>query len=57
MSDQLHVALVQSDLFWNDTLANKTRFDALLTSVQGADLIVLPETFTTAFCMEGELNP
>ena len=57
MSDQLHVALVQSDLFWNDPLANKARFDALLTSVQDVDLIVLPETFTTAFCMEGRAEP
>lgn len=53
MSNQLHIALVQSDLFWDDPLANKNRFDALLTSVQGADVIVLPEMFTTAFCMEG----
>ena len=53
MSNQLHIALVQSDLFWNDPLANKNRFDALLTSVQYADVIVLPEMFTTAFCMEG----
>lgn len=53
MSNQLHIALVQSDLFWNDPLANKNHFDALLTSVQGADVIVLPEMFTTAFCMEG----
>ena len=57
MSDQLHVALVQSDLFWNDPLANKISFDALLTSVQGVDLIVLPETFTTAFCMEARAEP
>lgn len=53
MSNQLHIALVQSDLFWNEPLANKNRFDALLTSVQHADVIVLPEMFTTAFCMHG----
>lgn len=53
MSNQLHIALVQSNLSWNDPLANKNHFDALLTSVTGADLIVLPEMFTTAFCMEG----
>ena len=57
MSDQLHIALVQSDLFWNDPLANKNHFDALLTSVQDLDLIVLPEMFTTAFCMEGSAEP
>ena len=34
MSDQLHIALVPSDLFWNDPLANKNHFDALLASVR-----------------------
>lgn len=53
MSNKLYVALVQSNLSWNDPLANKNHFDALLDSVTGADLIVLPEMFTTAFCMEG----
>lgn len=53
MSDQLHIALVQSDLYWNDPLANKNHFDALLKSLQDADLIVLPEMFTTGFCMQG----
>ncbi len=53
MSNKLCIALVQSNLSWNDPLANKNHFDALLDSVTGADLIVLPEMFTTAFCMEG----
>lgn len=53
MSNKLYVALVQSNLSWNDPLANKNHFDALLTSATGADLIVLPEMFTTAFCMYG----
>ena len=49
----MHIALVQSDLFWNDPIANKNRFDTLLTSVRSTDIIVLPEMFTTAFCLEG----
>jgi len=53
MSNKLCIALVQTDLFWNNPLANKKHFDGLLTSVKGADIIVLPEMFTTAFCMEG----
>lgn len=57
MSNQLHIALVQSDLFWNEPLANKNRFDTLLTSVQHADVIILPEMFTTAFCMQGSAEP
>ena len=53
MSNKLHVALVQSNLSWNDPPANKNHLDALLTSATGADLIVLPEMFTTAFYMHG----
>lgn len=54
MSDKLHIALVQSNLYWNDPVSNKKHFDSLLKEVQAADVIVLPEMFTTAFCMEGQ---
>ena len=57
MSNKLHIALFQTDLFWNDPIANKNRFDALFASVNGADLIVLPEMFTTAFCMDAKTEP
>ena len=53
MSKQLHIALVQSDLIWQDPISNKHRFDVLLSSVQPVDVIVLPEMFTTAFCIAG----
>jgi omega-amidase len=51
----LRVALVQQPLVWHDPGANRARFEALLAPLAGrADLIVLPETFTTGFSMEVE---
>ena len=51
----LRVTLVQQPLVWHDPAANRTRFEALLMPLAGrADLIVLPETFTSGFSMEVE---
>ena len=52
MSNKLNIALVQCDLFWDDPISNKNRLDFLLTNVKDVDLIILPEMFTTAFCMQ-----
>ncbi len=50
---KLRVTLVQQPLVWQDPVANRARFEALLLPLQGkTDLIVLPETFTTGFSME-----
>ena len=57
MSNKLYVALVQTDLFWNNPMANKNYFDTILSRVGGADVIILPEMFTTAFCMQGSAEP
>ena len=48
----LRLALVQTDLAWHDGPANRERFAQLLDHARGADLIVLPEMFTTGFSME-----
>lgn len=49
----LRVALVQADLAWHDIGANIARFDALLSPLAGkADLVALPEMFTTGFTMK-----
>ncbi len=59
----LDIALVQSSLVWHDAQANREHFAALLESAAGADLVVLPEMFTTGFSMasaeqaEPELGP
>ncbi|WP_275531841.1 nitrilase-related carbon-nitrogen hydrolase, partial [Cronobacter sakazakii] len=48
----LKISLMQQPLSWMDGPANLRHFDLLLEKVQGRDLIVLPEMFTTGFAME-----
>ncbi|WP_324731560.1 amidohydrolase [Pseudomonas paeninsulae] len=48
----LELALIQTELAWHDPEANRTHFQALLEQARGADLIVLPEMFTTGFSMD-----
>ena len=46
----LNIAYIQADLVWEDKTANLERFGQLLDQVRpGTDLILMPETFTTAF--------
>lgn len=52
--ENLTIALVQTHLVWEDSEANKTHFDQLLAKATGADLVILPEMFTTGFSMEPE---
>lgn len=47
----LQLALIQSELDWHDAAANHARFAALLDQARGADLVILPEMFTTGFSM------
>ena len=48
--NNLNIAYIQADLKWEDKEANLQHFSDLLGQVQvGTDLILLPETFTTAF--------
>lgn len=47
----LNIALVQANQVWEDKTANFRNYERLLGSVEGADLIVLPEMFQTAFTM------
>ena len=48
----LELALVQTSLIWQDAAANREGFAVLLGQASGADLIVLPEMFTTGFSMD-----
>ena len=50
----LNIALVQTSLVWHDCKANHAHFEDLLDQAQGADLVILPEMFTTGFSMESE---
>ncbi|MBB3101882.1 amidohydrolase [Azomonas macrocytogenes] len=48
----LKLALVQTSMVWQDVQANHTHFASLLDRVQDADLVILPEMFTTGFSMD-----
>lgn len=48
----MKISLVQMKLIWCDTQANLRRAEELIASAPGADVYVLPEMFSTGFCME-----
>lgn len=51
----LSVALVQSDLYWENATANLSMFEEQLATIaEEVDVIVLPEMFTTGFSMNPE---
>ncbi len=52
----LEVALIQDELDWHDPESNRRRFDERLRHLPPADLIVLPEMFTTGFTMAATEN-
>lgn len=53
MNSKLHVALVQSNLVWEDIEANLSHHEALIEGIdQTIDLLVLPEMFPTGFSMD-----
>ncbi len=52
MQDQLKVALIQSDLEWENPNQNRENFKEKIEAITTAvDLILLPEMFTTGFTM------
>lgn len=50
----MKIALVQSPLVWEDPSANRRYFGNALDQARGADIIFLPEMFTTGFTMNPE---
>lgn len=48
----LTLALIQTELAWQDPAANRSHFADLLEQARGADLVVLPEMFSTGFSMD-----
>lgn len=50
----LHVALVQSELIWQSAAANRQQLAEQINTISDADVIVLPEMFTTGFSMQSE---
>ena len=51
MSDSLNITLVQTDNIWMNNLTNLENLDKQLNNIK-TDIIVLPEMFSTGFCME-----
>ena len=50
----LTVALIQTDLAWEDAEANREHIGQLLDEVNDADIAVLPEMFSTGFSMASD---
>lgn len=48
----LKITVLQETLSWMDGAANLRHFDGVLKGIEGRDIILLPEMFTTGFAME-----
>lgn len=51
----LKVAGLQTEIIWEDKKENFSRIKLLTQNLEGYDLIILPETFSTGFTMRSEL--
>jgi len=55
MQDQLKVAIIQSDLVWENPKKNRKHFSEKMKSISKAvDIMVLPEMFSTGFTMNAK---
>ena len=55
MNEQLKIALIQSELVWENPNQNRDNFSDKIDAIKhGIDLIILPEMFTTGFTMNPE---
>lgn len=53
MSYNITIALVQTDLIWKNKIANLDNLKRLVDTItQPIDIIILPELFNTAFCID-----
>ena len=50
----MKISLIQMNLAWCNTMENLRRAEEFVKSNLGADVYVLPEMFTTGFCMQPE---
>lgn len=49
----MRISLIQSEIFWADKTANLQKVANQLATLRGqTDLVILPEMFTTGFCVE-----
>jgi predicted amidohydrolase len=49
MQNTLNIALIQSGLQWENPAANRNHFDKVIGEMAPADIILLPEMFTSGF--------
>lgn len=47
--EELHIALYQQDIAWEDTLANHAKVEEAFSCISDSDVLVVPETFSTGF--------
>jgi predicted amidohydrolase len=47
----MKIALIQSDLQWENPLANRNNFESKIKTIDDVEIIVLPEMFSTGFTM------
>lgn len=52
ITKQLKVAVIQSELVWQDAAANRAYFTEQFSKLRDVDLVVLPETFNSGFSMQ-----
>ncbi|MBO5860653.1 MAG: nitrilase family protein, partial [Alistipes sp.] len=50
----MKVTILQRDILWADPATNIARADEAIARNAGSDLYVLPEMFSTGFCVEPE---
>ncbi len=48
----MKILLLQTDIVWNDPVANRARAAERIAAAPQSDLVVLPEMFTTGFCTD-----
>lgn len=59
MSDLLNIVYIQPDIKWHDINGNLKQYDNLISPINNADIIVMPEMFATGFTnqIEGLAQP
>jgi omega-amidase len=50
----LAITTIQSNLYWEDKTANLSMFEKKIASIEGTEIVVLPEMFSTGFSMNPE---
>ncbi|WP_299524934.1 amidohydrolase [Winogradskyella sp.] len=51
MSNSLTVAIIQTNLIWENPKANRNNIEDKVNTIKNVDLIILPEMFTSGFTM------